>query len=196
MWLPVLGLSDSVTRVPLEKLTARQPGRSLDCSRATTDMLQGKDRHLHSGHNRLNRLCWDRRMRRRQLLRPAQGWPCCHLAGPSCFNPLAPAKAQSAPFHRGQNPPAAWLRRDPEWCVHFGQFAATPAGLTVGQTIPANFGQLQPINRWSARFGFITYKTLSLGNLTKSSTKTSTDQTPAPSTTTKPPSAGNAKPTS
>jgi hypothetical protein len=81
--------------------------------------------------------------------------------------------------------------------IHFGQFAATPAGLTVGQTIPANFGQVQPINRWSARFGFsITYKTLSLGSLTKSSTKTSTDQTPAPGTTTKPPSNGNAKPTS
>jgi hypothetical protein len=28
-----------------------------DCSRATTDMLQGNDRHLHSGHNLLKRLC-------------------------------------------------------------------------------------------------------------------------------------------
>jgi hypothetical protein len=28
-----------------------------DCSRPTTDMLQGNDRHLHSGHNLLNRLC-------------------------------------------------------------------------------------------------------------------------------------------
>jgi hypothetical protein len=56
--------------------------------------------------------------------------------------------------------------------IHFGQFAGVPAGLSVGQTIPANFGQLQPINRWSARFGFsITYKTLSLGALTKSSAK-------------------------
>jgi hypothetical protein len=27
-----------------------------DCSMATTDMLQGNDRHLHSGHNLLNRL--------------------------------------------------------------------------------------------------------------------------------------------
>jgi hypothetical protein len=70
--------------------------------------------------------------------------------------------------------------------VHFGQFAGTPAGLAIGQTIPANFGQLQPVNRWTARFGFsITYKTLSLGALTKSSTQTSTDQKP---------SSGGAKP--
>src|ERR1700739_4256888 len=62
--------------------------------------------------------------------------------------------------------------------VHFGQYAGVPAGLTVGQPIPPNFGQLQPINRWTARFGFsITYKTLSLGALTKSSTQTSTDST-------------------
>jgi len=65
-----------------------------DCSRARTDMLQCNDRHLHSGHNLLNRLCGvrlprlERGMRRRQLLRPAQGRPCSHLAGPSCFNPL------------------------------------------------------------------------------------------------------------
>lgn len=62
--------------------------------------------------------------------------------------------------------------------VHFGQYAGVPAGLAVGQAIPANFGQLQAINRWTARFGFsITYKTLSLGALTKSSTQTSTDNT-------------------
>jgi hypothetical protein len=58
--------------------------------------------------------------------------------------------------------------------IHFGQFAAVPAGLSIGQAIPSNFGQLQPINRWSARFGIsITYKTLSLGSLTKSSSKNS-----------------------
>ena len=66
--------------------------------------------------------------------------------------------------------------------VHFGQFAGVPAGLSVGQTIPPNFGQLQPINRWTARFGFtITYKTLSLGALKNSSTKTTGKN---PSTTT------------
>jgi hypothetical protein len=77
-------------------------------------MLQRNDRHLHSGHDLLNRLLLGGECEEGSLLRPAQGRPCFHLAGPSCFNPLAPAKAQSAPFHRGQNPPAAWLRRNPE----------------------------------------------------------------------------------
>jgi hypothetical protein len=69
--------------------------------------------------------------------------------------------------------------------IHFGQFAGVPAGLTIGQTIPPNFGQLQSINRWTARFGFsITYKTLSLGALTKSSSQKPT--TPATNPTAKP----------
>lgn len=54
--------------------------------------------------------------------------------------------------------------------IHFGQFADVPTGLSIGQVLPPNFGQPQAVNRWSARFGFsITYKTLSLGGLTKSS---------------------------
>lgn len=65
--------------------------------------------------------------------------------------------------------------------VHFAQFAGVPAGLSVGGTIPANFGQLQSINRWTARFGFsVTFKTLTLGALTKSSSQKPATPTPNP----------------
>jgi hypothetical protein len=73
--------------------------------------------------------------------------------------------------------------------IHFGQFAGVPAGLSVGQTLPPNFGQLQSINRWTARFGFsITYKTLSLGALTKSSSQkpAAPASNPTPNPTPKP----------
>jgi hypothetical protein len=76
--------------------------------------------------------------------------------------------------------------------IHFGQYAGTPAGLTIGQTIPANFGQLQAVNRWTARFAFgITFKTLSLGALTKSS---STGQKPPSGNTKNPSTNGDTKP--
>jgi hypothetical protein len=65
--------------------------------------------------------------------------------------------------------------------IHFGQFADVPTGLSIGQTIPTNFGQLQPVNRWTARFGFsITYKTLSLGALTKNANPPKPAQAPKP----------------
>jgi hypothetical protein len=74
--------------------------------------------------------------------------------------------------------------------VHVGQFADLPAGLSLGQAIPANFGQIQPVKRWTARFGFgITYKTLSLGSLlgsSKSNAKTPTATNPAPAPSPKP----------
>lgn len=49
---------------------------------------------------------------------------------------------------------------------HVGQFPDIPEGFQVGQAIPANFGQLAPTNRWSARFAVaVTYKTQDLGAL-------------------------------
>jgi hypothetical protein len=42
---------------------------------------------------------------------------------------------------------------------HFGQFADFPVGFHNGSTIPANFGELNPLKRWTGRFGFaITFK--------------------------------------
>jgi hypothetical protein len=50
--------------------------------------------------------------------------------------------------------------------IHVGNFADYPTGLTMNQTIPANFGQLTPVNRWSARFAIgLTYRTIDLGPL-------------------------------
>lgn len=37
--------------------------------------------------------------------------------------------------------------------VHIGEFADFPAGFTNGQQIPANFGTLTPVKRWTTRFG-------------------------------------------
>lgn len=37
--------------------------------------------------------------------------------------------------------------------VHIGEFADYPAGFTNGQQIPANFGTLTPVKRWTTRFG-------------------------------------------
>jgi hypothetical protein len=37
--------------------------------------------------------------------------------------------------------------------VHIGEFADYPAGFVNGQQIPANFGALTPVKRWTARFG-------------------------------------------
>jgi hypothetical protein len=37
--------------------------------------------------------------------------------------------------------------------VHIGEFADYPAGFKNGQQIPANFGALTPVKRWTTRFG-------------------------------------------
>jgi hypothetical protein len=37
--------------------------------------------------------------------------------------------------------------------VHIGEFADYPAGFTKGQQIPANFGTITPVKRWTTRFG-------------------------------------------
>lgn len=43
---------------------------------------------------------------------------------------------------------------------HFGQFADFPVGFGNGSSVPANFGELTPVKRWTARFGLaITFKT-------------------------------------
>ena len=53
---------------------------------------------------------------------------------------------------------------------HFGQFADFPVGFGNGSTIPANFGELTPVKRWTAKFGLaITFKTKDFSSLTSSS---------------------------
>ncbi|HKP81431.1 MAG TPA: hypothetical protein VJT69_05410 [Pyrinomonadaceae bacterium] len=45
---------------------------------------------------------------------------------------------------------------------HFGQFADFPVGFGNGSSVPANFGELTPVKRWTSRFGLaITFKTKS-----------------------------------
>lgn len=52
---------------------------------------------------------------------------------------------------------------------HFGQFADFPVGFSNGSTIPANFGELNPVKRWTSRFAFaISFRTKSFSNLGKS----------------------------
>jgi len=42
---------------------------------------------------------------------------------------------------------------------HFGQFADFPVGFGDGSKVPANFGELNPVKRWTGKFGFaITFK--------------------------------------
>jgi hypothetical protein len=57
--------------------------------------------------------------------------------------------------------------------VHVGEFADFPAGFVQGQMVPSNFGELNPVTRWTAHFAFsITYRTLSFQ--TKSSASDAT----------------------
>ncbi|HEV2914457.1 MAG TPA: hypothetical protein VGX92_14360 [Pyrinomonadaceae bacterium] len=50
--------------------------------------------------------------------------------------------------------------------VHFGEFADFPVGFGNGSEVPASFGELTPVKRWTARFAFgISFQTLSFGNL-------------------------------
>jgi hypothetical protein len=61
--------------------------------------------------------------------------------------------------------------------VHVGQYADFPAGFTLNQPIPASFGELTPVKRWTARFAIgITYKTLDLGALKGQSTATKPEE--------------------
>jgi hypothetical protein len=53
--------------------------------------------------------------------------------------------------------------------VNIAQFADFPQGFSNGSTVPANFGALTPVKRWTARFGLaITFKTTSFSGLTGS----------------------------
>jgi hypothetical protein len=71
--------------------------------------------------------------------------------------------------------------------IHFGQFADFPAGFQNGSTVPANFGQLDPVKRWTGRFGFaITFKTKDFKGLGSTASVTTekgaaTEASPAPS---------------
>lgn len=48
--------------------------------------------------------------------------------------------------------------------IHVGQFSDYPPGFVPLQKIPANFGELKPINRWTAHFALgISYRTIELG---------------------------------
>jgi hypothetical protein len=47
---------------------------------------------------------------------------------------------------------------------HFGQFADFPVGFYEGRPIAADFGTLDPVKRWTARFAFgISFQTMSFG---------------------------------
>lgn len=61
--------------------------------------------------------------------------------------------------------------------VHFGQFADFPVGFFEGRTVPANFGELTPIKRWTARFALgISFQTAGFGsNQTAKLTESSGD---------------------
>lgn len=62
--------------------------------------------------------------------------------------------------------------------VHFGEFADTPAGFRPFDPVPANFGELTPVKRWTTRFGIaVTFRTNSFKGI-MGGTKT---ETPRPS---------------
>jgi hypothetical protein len=65
--------------------------------------------------------------------------------------------------------------------VHFGQFSDFPVGFGNGSTIPANFGELSPVKRWTAKFGLaITFKTKDFSGLVPSDTPKVTGDEGAP----------------
>ena len=50
--------------------------------------------------------------------------------------------------------------------IHFGQFADFPVGFGNGSTVPANFGELTPVKRWTSRFALaITFKAADFSGL-------------------------------
>lgn len=70
--------------------------------------------------------------------------------------------------------------------IHFGQFSDFPVGFGNGSLVPANFGQLTPVKRWTGRFGLaITFKTKDFSGLVSSETPSVTG-TEAGGTATKP----------
>jgi hypothetical protein len=65
--------------------------------------------------------------------------------------------------------------------VHIGQFGDFPPGLRPGGPVPTNYGDLNPVNRSTARFAFaVTYQT---STFSKGSTKATTANSSAASTT-------------
>jgi hypothetical protein len=62
---------------------------------------------------------------------------------------------------------------------HWGEFGNTPFGFSNGSPIPANFGQLTPRLRYTARFAFgITFRTNDISKAFSSSTSASTTAKP------------------
>lgn len=50
--------------------------------------------------------------------------------------------------------------------VHFGEFADIPAGFRPFDAVPANFGELTPVKRWTTRFGIaVTFRTSDFRNI-------------------------------
>jgi hypothetical protein len=50
--------------------------------------------------------------------------------------------------------------------VHIGEFADFPAGFNDNSQVPANFGELKPVKRWTGRFAFsISFRTASFSGL-------------------------------
>lgn len=82
--------------------------------------------------------------------------------------------------------------------LHFGQFADFPVGFGEGSTIPANFGELTPVKRWTGRFALaVSFRTKSFSGLGKTESSTPpkvTDSAPTDPKKTDP--KGGAKPTS
>ena len=55
--------------------------------------------------------------------------------------------------------------------IHFGQFADFPVGFGNGSTVPENFGELNPVKRWTTRFALaLSFKTKDFSGLTDSDT--------------------------
>ncbi len=64
--------------------------------------------------------------------------------------------------------------------AHLGQFADFPPGLQNGVTIPANYGALTPVNRWTTRLGFaISFRTNDFSGVKKSGTTKGSTNVPA-----------------
>jgi hypothetical protein len=69
--------------------------------------------------------------------------------------------------------------------VHVGEFADFPLGFTANQQIPANFGTLTPVKRWTSRFAVaLTIKGWDISKAIKGGTDTPTT-TPTPEPTPK-----------
>lgn len=63
--------------------------------------------------------------------------------------------------------------------VHIGEFADFPIGFRENSPVPANFGELKPVKRWTGRFAFsISFRTASFGNLVKAEAPKVTDSAP------------------